>query len=146
MRIPGDDKVVGLEQRGLPDDNGKNAYKGMAKGTNATEGVWMANPELGKTVSSNLNKVSDVYWFESALDAMAFYQLRTEPLREQIESLKESAKTNTIAKEGLTMVREELYRYNSALYVSTGGSPSISQFSGVLKYTGQRAVTGHLPE
>lgn len=135
MRILGEDNVVGLEQRGMPDENGKNSYKGMARGTNATEGVWMASPKLGRTTSSNLDKVSDVYWFESALDAMSFYQLRTEPLKEQIESLKERAKTVPIAKEGLTMVREELNRYNSALYVSTGGSPSISQFSGVLKNT-----------
>lgn len=42
-------------------------YKGMAAGSNATQGIWIGNP--GHLA---LPEVRNVYWFESALDAMAF--------------------------------------------------------------------------
>ena len=135
MRIPGSDKIVGLEQRGLPDSNGRNSYKGMAKGTNATEGVWLASPEHGRRVSTSLDKVKDVYWFESALDAMAFYQLRTAPLKKQIDSLKASESNAPSLHGSLQYLQSELDRYNSSLYVSTGGSPSLRQLTGVLSKT-----------
>ncbi len=135
MRIPGASKIVGFEQRGQPDENGKNSYKGMAKGTNATEGVWMASPKNGYTISTHLDKVKDVYWFESAMDAMAFYQLRTEPLRQQIAVYKDSVKSDYSYYETLNNLHEELDKYRNALYVSTGGSPSIHQLKGVLSHT-----------
>lgn len=135
MRIPGSDKIVGLEQRGLPDANGKNSYKGMAKGTNATEGVWLANPDYGRKASTHLDKVKDVYWFESALDAMAFYQMRTVPLRQQIDYLNVSERPVQSRQDTLKHLQSELDKYHSALYVSTGGSPSICQLTGVLTKT-----------
>ena len=135
MRIPGSDKIVGLEQRGLPDANGNHSYKGMAKGTNATEGVWLANPDYGRKASTNLDKVKDVYWFESAFDAMAFYQLRTVPLRQQIDYLNASERSDPSRYDSMKYLQSELGKYHSALYVSTGGSPSIRQLSGVLSKT-----------
>lgn len=135
MRIPGSDKVVGLEQRGKPDDNGKCSYKGMAKGTNATEGVWLASPSLGRKTSSNLNGIMDVYWFESAFDAMAYYQMHTEPLERMIADIEANPAEHIGWADTINNLRDELNRYNDALYVSTGGSPSLQQLTGVLRNT-----------
>lgn len=45
MYIPGHpEKCVGLEERGYPRKDG-SARKGMAAGTNASEGLWMASPK-----------------------------------------------------------------------------------------------------
>lgn len=134
MRKPGSDWIVGLEQRGLPDANGHCSYKGMAKGTNATEGVWLASPSLGMNTSSNLDLVKEVYWFESAWDAMAFYQMRTDPLRKQLAEARACNAVDTI-----NYLSSEISRYNKALYVSTGGSPSLQQLSGVLSKTKEAA-------
>ena len=135
MRIPGSALIVGLEQRGKPDANGGKGYKGMAKGTNATEGVWFASPKVDVITSSNLSKIKDVYWFESAYAAMAYYQQRTAPLREQINEMKVNAKTNPNLKEPLDELKQRIESYDTALYVSTGGNPSIRQLQGVLSYT-----------
>lgn len=135
MRIPGLAKIVGLEQRGVPDEHGKCAYKGMAKGTNATQGVWLGSPKMGINASTHLDKAKDVYWFESGLDAMAFYQLRTEPLKRQIAEYKKSVESNPSLCETLDYLRGELFKYDNALYVSTGGSPSLQQLKGVLTRT-----------
>ena len=64
-REPESDKVVGYELRG---DRG---FKGKAAGTNSTTAMWVAG------IPSALNNpamVKDVYFTESAYDAMAFYQ------------------------------------------------------------------------
>lgn len=102
MTIPGKpDTVVGLEERSRPNAEGKTAYKGMAAGTDATHGMWIAN--IGHCA---LEDAKDVYWFESAFDAMAYYQLygnKTEADRR--------------------------------IFVSTGGSPSQLQFMGMLAKT-----------
>lgn len=98
MRIPGQDKVVGLEQRGAPFGDGKS-YKGMAPGTNASEGLWIASPNDIK-----ITDAKETYWFESAYDAMAYYQLN----------------------------RKENRHLNDAVFLSTGGNPSIKQFEGVI--------------
>ena len=108
MRIPGLAKIVGLEQRGVPDEHGKNSYKGMAKGTNATQGVWMGSPKLGINVSTNLDKAKHVFWFESALDAMAFYQLRTEPLKRQIAEYQKQYKDDPSVHDTLAYLKEEV--------------------------------------
>jgi hypothetical protein len=71
MTIAGKDGVVGLEERSRPNADGKTAYKGMAAGSNAAEGLWIAN-----LTDKPLADVKDVYWFESAYDAMASYQLQ----------------------------------------------------------------------
>lgn len=92
---------VGLEERSRPNQEGKMVYKGMAAGSNATQGIWIGNP--GHLV---LSETRNVYWFESALDAMAFYQLN-------------SKKLNT----------------EDSVFVSTGGAPSQQQFKGMIAAT-----------
>ena len=69
LRIPGQDTIVGLEERGRLSKLGKS-YKGMAEGTNAAEGLWIAN-----LTGKPLKDVKDVLWFESAYDAMAEFQI-----------------------------------------------------------------------
>lgn len=98
LHIPGKDSIVGFEERGIPNREGKS-YKGMAEGSNASQGLWIANLS-GKPLSD----AGKVYWFESAYDAMAYFQLKTSR-REQVDGV----------------------------YVSTGGNPSESQFKGILK-------------
>lgn len=98
MRIPGDmDKIVGLEERGRRRSDG-TSYKGMASGTNSSEGLWIASP-----TSQDLSKTRNVFWFESAYDAMSYFQLHMKDLDA---------------------------RYG--VYVSTGGNPSVGQMRGVL--------------
>lgn len=69
MTKPGGTDIVGLEQRGLPKANGQSGYKGKAKGSNSSEGLWIANLSGGP-----LDKAPRVLWFESAYDAMAYHQ------------------------------------------------------------------------
>lgn len=74
-RVPGSEEVVGYELRGL------RGFKGKAEGTNSTTGLWMAD-FIADHPSWAVRKV---YFFESALDAMAFWQLNhdkisTEPI------------------------------------------------------------------
>jgi len=107
MRIPGSPKIVGLEMRGIPNNQGI-AFKGMAQNTNATQGMWMASPDTDITKPGQINSIRDIYWFESAYDAMAFYQLYANK-----DDMKNS------------------------LFVSTGGSPSMQQFRGLLELTGK---------
>lgn len=68
--IPGAEGIVGLEQRGYPDKEGKSTYKGKALGSNSSEGLWIAN-----LTNALLSGAKEVLWFESAYDAMACYQL-----------------------------------------------------------------------
>lgn len=103
LRIPsagpvGD--VVGLEQRGRRRSDG-TSYKGMAAGSNSSEGLWIASPNRRSTLEQTRN----VYWFESAYDAMAYYQLH----------------------------RSKDYDARYGVYVSTGGNPSVGQMRGVLE-------------
>lgn len=106
-------QIVGLEERSRPNAEGKTAYKGMAVGSNATEGMWIGRlnshgSDVGFTTP--LSGAKDVYWFESAFDAMAFYQME---------------KKETVAYADL----------GNAVFVSTGGTPSIRQFAGMLEQT-----------
>lgn len=89
----------------------------MATGTNASEGVWIASPK-----NTSLKDAQRVYVFESAYDAMAFYQLQMR-------------KESGLDKEG----RQDL---KAAVYVSTGGNPSYGQIQGLLKAAPQ--ATFHL--
>ena len=66
---PGYDQIIGMEQRGRPRKDG-TTYKGMALGTDSTNGLWIANLS-GKPLA----EAKKVMWFESAFDAMACYQL-----------------------------------------------------------------------
>lgn len=102
LTIPGQpNQPVGLEERGRPNQEGKMMYKGMAAGSNATQGLWIANPE-----HQALSKIKNVYWFESALDAMAFWQLNG--------------------------CRIDMRK---SVFVSTAGSPSQQQFKGMIAET-----------
>jgi hypothetical protein len=98
LRIPGDDTIVGFEERSRPNAEGKTAYKGKAAGSNAARGVWIAN--LSGTPIQDARRV---LWFESAYDAMAYHSLHRD---------------DPSARHGV--------------YISTGGSPGIEQFRGVL--------------
>lgn len=109
LRIPnGDGKIVGFEERGRPRLDGSSGYKGIAFGSNASEGMWMSSP--GGTKLLNAKKV---FVFESAYDAMAFYQILTGA----DSSLDSQSK-------------KEL---ESAVYVSTAGNPSMGQMRGLLR-------------
>jgi hypothetical protein len=113
--MPGKD-IVGLEERSRPYVDGKTTYKGMAAGSNASEGLWIGRLENHRSdqgFSTPIGMAKDVYWFESALDAMAFYQL--------------NRKTMDIG---------------NAVFVSTGGSPSNRQFSTLIEQTPE--ATHHL--
>lgn len=112
LRKPNDlETIVGLEERSRANAEGKTNYKGMAAGSNATEGLWIACP-----TGEALDKAKDVYWFESAYDAMAFYQITKNELKngENRDSEK------------------ELSLLDKSVFVSTGGNPSIHQFKGVI--------------
>ncbi|MBC5641852.1 toprim domain-containing protein [Parabacteroides sp. BX2] len=115
LRKPNDlATIVGLEERGRANAEGKAIYKGMAAGSNATEGMWIASPS-GET----LDKVKNVYWFEGAYDAMAFYQITKNELK--------NGKNRDSKK--------ELSRLDKSVFVSTGGNPSIHQFKGMIAET-----------
>ena len=110
------DKCVGLEERGYPRKDG-SARKGMATGTNASEGLWMASPK-----QTALQNARIVLVFESAYDAMAFYQLQMR---------KESG-----------LDQRERQDLKAGVYISTGGNPSYGQIQGLLKAAPQ--ATFHL--
>ena len=107
MRIPNTEGIVGLEQRGLKQKDG-TSYKGMARGSNAREGMWITSPR-----NTPLSDAKRVIVFESAYDAMAFYQMLT-------------CKDSNLDQQS----KDEL---KSAVYVSTGGNPSYSQMTGIIK-------------
>lgn len=99
------EQIVGLEERGRPHMDGSGSYKGKAEGSNSSEGLWIAN------LREPLVKVGGIAWFESAYDAMAFYQVN----REMIKS------------------NPDLSR--KSIYVSTGGTPTDGQIRGMLTET-----------
>lgn len=66
-------ELVGMELRGSPygKEGEQKSYKGMAVGSDSSRGAWTANLS-----GAPLSEAKDIYWFESAYDAMAFYQLK----------------------------------------------------------------------
>jgi len=97
-------EIVGLEERSRPNADGKTAYKGMAAGSNAAECLWIARLENNRSdrgFTRPIGGAKDVYWFESAFDAMAFYQIKT-------------SEPGGVGCHDLA----------NAVYVSTGGSPT----------------------
>lgn len=99
--------IVGLEERSRPNAEGKTIYKGLATGSNAGQGLWIArleNHHSDQGFSCPLSKAESVYWFESAYDAMAYYQLNR-------------------GRDGI----------GNAVFVSTSGNPSNGQFDGMAK-------------
>ena len=109
MTIPGstDGKIVGLEERGRRKQDG-TSYKGMARGSNASEGLWIASP-----MDTKLQDAKRVFIFESAYDAMAFYQM--------------------LAGKDSNLTKQEKKELVGGVYASTGGNPSAKQFEGLLK-------------
>lgn len=107
MTIPGKEGIVGFEERGKQKADG-TSYKGMALGSNASEGVWIASPN-----QTPLKEAKHVIVFESAYDAMAFYQLLTGKISE--------------------LSAEEKREIKDAVFVSTGGNPSVGQMKGIIR-------------
>lgn len=101
--------IVGLEVRGIPNKEGKTSYKGMAAGSNSSEGLWIASANLKELPP--MDKVTGVAWFESAYDAMAFYQIHQNSYKEHPELAE------------------------NAIFVSTGGTPTDGQIKGMLDAT-----------
>lgn len=66
-------KTVGYEIRGM------SGYKSKASGTNSSSAAWVANIS---NVRSDM--IENVYFFESAFDAMAFHQINRARLPENI--------------------------------------------------------------
>lgn len=106
MSLPGKEGTVGLEERGRPRLDGSGGYKGKAEGSNSSEGLWIASP-----AGTPLSSATRIYWFESAYDAMAYYQLHQKEDRE----------------------------LRKAVFVSTGGNPTVGQMRGVISH-GRSAV------
>ena len=100
LHIPGQRGIVGFEERGKQRLDGTSGYKGKALGSNSSEGLWIASPN-----NTALRDAKDVLWFESAYDAMAYYQLHT----------------------------HENKTLDDAVFLSTGGNPTVMQFRGVIK-------------
>lgn len=94
------EQIVGLEERGRPRMDGSGSYKGKAEGSNSSEGLWIASPAQIPPASAK-----HIYWFESAYDAMAYYQLHQAQNKE----------------------------LRKAVFISTGGTPSQLQFKGMIK-------------
>ena len=108
MTVPGkDDKIVGLEERGRKKPDG-TSYKGIARGSNASEGLWMGSPEATK-----LQDAKRVFIFESAYDAMAFYQI--------------------LMGKGSSLDAEAKKELSHAVFASTGGNPSTRQLEGLIR-------------
>ena len=109
MTIPGstDGKIVGLEERGRRKQDG-TSYKGIARGSNASEGLWIASP-----MDTKLQDAKRVFIFESAYDAMAFYQM--------------------LAGKDSNLTTQEKKELIGGVYASTGGNPSAKQFEGLLR-------------
>lgn len=106
LSLPGNpEQIVGLEERGRPRMDGSGSYKGKAEGSNSSEGLWIAN------MREPLDKVGGIAWFESAYDAMAFYQVNREMIRSNPDLSRKS------------------------VYVSTGGTPTDGQIRGMLTET-----------
>ena len=100
LRIPGKgEDVVGFEQRGRMRRDGEPSFKGKAAGSNASEGLWMASPD-----NTSLSDAKRVLVFESAYDAMAYYQLKNRDDKE----------------------------LRKAVFVSTGGTPTVNQMKGLI--------------
>ena len=100
LHIPGKEGIVGLEERGRTRLDGTSGYKGKAFGSNSSEGLWIASPK-----DTPLDKAKDVLWFESAYDAMAYYQLHAQ----NNKSL------------------------DDAVFLSPGGNPTLGQYKGVIR-------------
>lgn len=67
MRIPGSEKIVNFELRNYNSKKGLS-FKGFCPGGNKSEALWMA-------LFAPAQEITDVFVFESAIDAMSFYEM-----------------------------------------------------------------------
>ena len=108
---------MGFEERGRARMDGSGSYKGKAEGSNSSEGLWIASP-----AQTPLAEAKRIYWFESAYDAMAYYQLNQKWDKE----------------------------LRKGVFVSTGGAPSQQQFKAMTEplhaLTTISASTGTVPD
>lgn len=101
LTVPGGDgSVVGFEERGRASRLGGSPYKGKAAGSNASVGLWIASPD-----GVRLLDAQRVLLFESAYDAMAYFQLH----------------------------RKEDPGLWKSVFVSTGGNPTRGQMEGLVR-------------
>lgn len=100
LTVPGKDgTIVGFEERGRMKRDGEKPYKGKAEGSNASEGLWIASP-----AGTKLENAGRIILFESAYDAMAYYQMK----HKDDKGIKD------------------------AVYASTGGTPTVKQMKGLV--------------
>lgn len=101
LTIPGGDgKIVGFEERGRPHRDGSASYKGKAAGSNAATGLWIASP-----AKTSLKDTDKIYLFESAYDAMSYFQLHS----------------------------SEDPGIREAVFISSGGTPTRGQMEGLIR-------------
>ena len=131
FRTPMSNDVVGLEVRSVKHQDG-TGFKGKALGTDSVNGLWIASPNHTK-----LSDAKDVMWFESAYDAMAYYQIIRKSIYVDRNAVQEELKAGNLTEDDAKECNRQLdvlmKRYKDAVYLSTGGSPSDQQFKGVLK-------------
>lgn len=129
LRIPGKPTIVGFEERGRSRLDGTSGYKGKALGSNSSEGLWIASPG-----STALRDARHVLWFESAYDAMAYYQLRKESLCKTMFGDGRIRKGTIVCDQRTAdECMKQLEAFKDAVYLSTGGNPTVMQFRGVIK-------------
>lgn len=103
-RVPGSQEIAGYEVR-------NKGFKGKAEGTNSTTALWIASPtppHLSAPLPSEgraVDSIRFVFLFESAIDAMAFYQRH-----------------------------QDLMKSEECVFASTGGSFSDQQITGTMAY------------
>lgn len=131
FRTPSSEETVGLEVRSVKGKDGKS-FKGKALGTDSVNGLWIASPH-----HTPLQEAKHILWFESAFDAMAYYQIMRKSVSEDKRLVKAELKEGILsrgeARQRLDALDDLMKRYNESIYLSTGGSPSEQQFKGILK-------------
>ena len=131
FRTPLSNEVVGLEVRSIKHSDG-SSFKGKALGTDSVNGLWIASPNR-----VTLKDAKDLFWFESAYDAMSYFQIIRKSMYEEKALVKEEFKDGDLTEYEMRQRLKELDvlldRHKNAVYLSTGGSPSEQQFKGVLK-------------
>jgi len=133
MTKPNGEEIVGLEERSIKHKDG-SSYKGKALGTDSVHGMWIASP-----AKTPLDKALTVYWFESAYDAMAYYQIIRKSIQEDKGTaraeMQEGGMTPEEGEKRLKHLSWLQRRLNESVFISTGGSPSEQQFRGILDAT-----------
>jgi hypothetical protein len=107
-------EIKGLEERSRPNAEGKTIYKGLAAGSDASNCMWIAqlnSHRSDKESNTTVAQAKYMYWFESAFDALAYYQIMKKEHPEMKNDL------------------------GNSVFISTAGNPSLNQFFGMLRET-----------